>query len=166
MPTMFGGSRRGSSRPGDDGLVQDDATDLSGLAGDLLSSTYAVQRGESSRQDSRPRSRAQMYGLHGPRLPSWGSSSRMEERSRMLEDERSAIVREMEMAQHQMEGIEHSQRPTHNRSTSSMMEDNHRFLRESAGVGEAVTRDIHGLSVPTEHVDERMGGHGDGDMMQ
>jgi hypothetical protein len=153
MPSMFSGSRRGSSRTRDGGLLQDDQTSFTGTAGDLLSSYHGIQRGESSRPEARPRSRPRMYGLHGPRLPSWGSSSRMDERPRLPDDERRAIVREMEVAQQQMEGIEHSQgitEPLH-RSGSAMMEDNHQFLRESTGVGEAVPGRNQNLVVPADH---------------
>ncbi len=172
MPNMFSGSRRGGSRSGDDRVAQDDSTNFLGPAGDLLSSTYGFQRGESSRQDLRPRSRHRMYGLHGPCLPSWGSSSRMEERPRLRDEDRRAIEREMEMQQHQqMEGIEHTYRPRQEmeRSTSSMMDDNHRFLQESAGVGEAVPPSPdhpNRLVVPSGQRDEGSTSHTDGDMMQ
>jgi hypothetical protein len=52
-----------------------------------------------------------------------------------------------------MEGIEHSQgitEPLH-RSGSAMMEDNHQFLRESTGVGEAVPGRNQNLVVPADH---------------
>jgi hypothetical protein len=94
-----------------------------------------------------------MYGLHSPRLPSWGSSSRMDERPRLPDDERRAIVREMEAAQQQMEGVEHSQGIAQalERSGSAMMEDNHRFLRESTGIGEAVLGVNHNPVIPAGH---------------
>ena len=153
MPSMFSGSRRGGSRTRDGGLLQEDQVGLLGTTGDLLSSFHGIQRGESSRQETRPRSRPRTYGLHGPRLPSWGSNSRIEERSRLPDDERRAIEREMEVAQQQMEGIEHSQgiAPPLHRSGSVMMEDNHRFLRESTGIGEAVPAINHNLVVPADH---------------
>ena len=170
MPGMFSGSRRGGSRSRDDGPSQDDSMTFLGPAGDLLSSTYGFQRGESSRQDPRLRSGHRMYGLHGPRVPSWGSSSRMEERPLLRDEDRRAIEREMEMAHHQqMEGIEHTYRPRQEmeRSTSSMMDDNHRFLQESAGVGEEISRDSHRLVTPSERVDDvELSSHTDGDMMQ
>jgi hypothetical protein len=152
VPSIFSGSRRGSSRTRDSGLLQDDQTSFTGTAGDLLSS-YGIQRGESSRTEARPRSRPRMYGLHGSRLPSWGSTSRMDERPRLPDNERRAIVREMEVAQQEMEGIEHSQviAPPLDRSGSAMMEDNHQFLRESTGVGEAVPGTNHSLVAPAGH---------------
>jgi hypothetical protein len=153
MPSMFSGGRRGNSRTRDGRMLQDDQINLTDAAGDLVSPYHGIQRGESSRREPRPRSRPRMYGLHGPRLPSWGSSSRIDERPRLPEEERRAIVREMEAAQQQMEGIEHSQviMPPLERSGSAMMEDNHQFLRESTGVGEAVPRTNHNLVVPSDH---------------
>ena len=153
MPSMFTGSRRGSSRSGDGGMVQDEQINSTANAGDLLSSFHGIQRGESGRPGARPRSRPRMYGLQGPRLPSWGSSSRMDERPQLPDDERRAIVREMEVAQQQMEGVEHSQvvPPPLDRSVSAMMEENHQFLRESAGVGEAVHASTQNLAAPTDH---------------
>ena len=152
MPSMFSGGRRGSPRTRDVGLPQDVQTNLPGAAGDLLSSYHSIHRGESSRQEPGPRSRPRMYGLHSPRLPSWGSNSRVGERPPLPDVERRAIVREMEVAQQQMEGVEHSQiiAPPLERSGSAMMEDNHQFLRESTGVGEAVPRINHNLPVPID----------------
>ena len=153
MPNMFSGSRRGSSRSRDSGMIQDEQTTSTANAGDLLSSFYGIQRGESSRQGARPRSRPRMHGLHGARLPAWGSSSRLDERPHLPDDERQAIVREMEVAQQQMEGVEHTQgipSPL-DRSGSAMMEDNHQFLRESTGVGEAVPESNQNLVVPADH---------------
>ena len=153
IPSMFGGGRRGGSRSRDGSLHQDDPANFPGNAGDVLSSFHGIQRGESSRPGARPRSRPRMYGLHSPRLPSWGSSSRMDERPRLPDDERRAIVREMEAAQQQMEGVEHSQGMAQalERSGSAMMEDNHQFLRESTGIGEAVLGLNHNLVIPTGH---------------
>jgi hypothetical protein len=168
VPSMFSGGRRGSSRTRDEGLLQDDQTSFTGAADDFLSSYHGIQRGESSRPEAMPRSRPRMYGLHGPRLPSWGSSSRIDERPRLPDDERRAILREMEVAQQQMEGIEHSQviRPPLERSGSSMMEDNHQFLRESTGVGEAVPRTSHNLVVPADHSLGQLPNERSEDMMQ
>jgi hypothetical protein len=153
MPSMFSGGRRGNSRALDGGMPQDDQTNSTDAAGDLVSTFHSIQRGDHSRREPRPRSRPRMYGLHGPRLPSWGSSSRIDERPRLPEDERRAIMREMEVAQLQMEGIEHSQviAPPLERSGSAMMEDNHQFLRESTGVGEAVLRVNHNLMMPRDY---------------
>ena len=153
MPSMFSGGRRGSPRSRDGSLHQDDPTSFPGNAGDLLSSFHGIQRGEISRAEARPRSRPRMYGFHGPRLPSWGSSSRTDERPRLQDDERRAIVREMEVAQQQMEGVEHSQGIIQalERSGSAMMEDNHQFLRESTGIGEAVLGVNHNLAIPAGH---------------
>ena len=153
MPNMFSGSRRGSSRSRDGGPLQEDQTSFTANTGDSLFSFQGSQRSETSRSEARPRSRPRMHGLHGPRLPSWGSSGRIDERPRLPDDERRAIVREMEVAQQQMEGIEHSQGipPPLDRSGSAMMEDNHQFLRESTGVGEAVPGSNHNLVVPAAH---------------
>jgi hypothetical protein len=154
MPSMFSGGRRGNSRARDSGMLQDEQTNLTEAAGDLVSPYHGLQRGESSRREPRPRSRPRMHGLHGPRLPSWGGGSRTDERPRLPEEERRAIVREMEVAQQQMEGIEHSQvivSPLE-RSGSAMMEDNHQFLRESTGVGEAVPRTNRNFGMPGDHI--------------
>lgn len=170
MPGVFSGDRRASSRSRLDLFGQDEATGIPGPAGDLLTSTYGLERSLGSRQDSGSRIRPRMYGLHGPRLPSWGSSSRIEERPRSSSEEQRAIMREMEITEHEMEGIEHSQRSADifEHGGAAMMEDNHRFLRDSA-VGEAVLQDRQRLALSSERRGEEPRGSRDlsgADMMQ
>ena len=71
------------------------------------------------------------------------AGNRTDERLRLPDDEQRVIVTEIEVAQQQMEGVE--------RSGSTMMDDNHQFIRESTGIGEAVPKSNYNLALPLDH---------------